>query len=92
MLEEEESREMAPRRAWIFVLVLSALLVGWGLFNYRMIPERQREFDYGVLPDTPAQSMYSTGRPPAPAVAPDQISRLPGATSLPANGPAEGQP
>jgi hypothetical protein len=92
MLEEEESREITPLRAWIFVVVLSALLVGWGLFNFKMIPERQREFDYGVLPDTPAQSEYSTGRPPAPAVAPEQILHLPGATSLPASGPAEGQP
>jgi hypothetical protein len=92
MVEEEESREMTPLRAWTFVVVLSALLVGWGLLNYKLIPERQREFDYGVLPDTPSQSEYSTGRPPAPAVAPDQIPRLPGATSLPASGPAEGQP
>jgi hypothetical protein len=92
MVEEEESREMTPLRAWIFVVVLSALLVGWGLLNYKMIPERHREFDYGVLPDTPAQSEYSTGRPPAPAVAPDQILPLPGATSIPAKGPAEGQP
>ena len=92
MLEEEESREMAPLRSWIFVAVLSALLVGWGLLNYKLIPERQREFDYGVLPDTPAQSLYSTGRPPAAEVAPQQIHSLPGATSLPANGPAEGQP
>ncbi len=74
----------------MILAALSALLVGWGLLNYRMIPERQREFDYGVLPDTPAQSEYSTGRPPAPEVAPDQIPRLPGAT-MPANA-AEGQP
>ena len=92
MVEEEEFREVSPLRAWTFVLLLSALLVGWGLLNYKMIPERQREFDFGVLPDTPAQSVYSTGRPPAPANAPQQIPRLPGATSLPANGPLEGQP
>lgn len=92
MVEEEESREIAPLRAWIFVLVLSALLVGWGLLNYKMIPERQREFDYGVLPDTPAQSVYSTGRPPAPPVAPDQLPRLPGASTLPASNPSEAQP
>jgi hypothetical protein len=92
MLEEEESREITPLRAWIFVVVLSALLVGWGLFNYKMIQERPREFDFGVLPDTPAQSEYSTGRPPAQEVAPEQIPTLPGAASLPANSPAEGQP
>ena len=92
-MEEEESRTVGPIQAWCILIVLSLLLVGWGLLNYALIHERTREWDFGQLPDTPAESVYSTQQSPQPASAPQQVPRLPGVTTtLPASTSAEGQP
>lgn len=92
MVEAEEFRKIRPLWVWTGIVVLSVSLVGWGLLNYALIEDRQREWDFGQLPDTPAESVYSSRVPTQPANAPTQVPRLPGATTLPADTPQERQP
>ena len=90
MVDEEETREVSALGAWIFVVALCALLVGWGLVNYALVREVPRQWDFGVQPDTPGQSASSTAQPPSPTSVPAQILRLPEAATQPASGLREG--
>ena len=92
MVEAEEFRGLSAAKAWLILVLLSLLLVGWGLFNYFLIGQPPRQWDTGALPDTPAKSIYTSQRPPPQPTTPPQIPRLPGATTTPATNPREAQP
>jgi hypothetical protein len=83
MVEAEEYRKIRPVRLWTMVIALSVLLVIWGLINYWLIPDPVRTWNYGVAPDAPSESPYSTELPPPEPVVPVQLPHLPEAPTRP---------
>ena len=75
--ELEEPEGPSARRHWIIILVASALIVGWGLLIHALVKDAPRQWDFGTLPDVPAQSIYSSAPTPQSATPPRQISPLP---------------
>jgi hypothetical protein len=79
----EERRIVKPWKAWGMLIALCGLIVAWGLLNYAIIPDRtaegqaHRQWDYGVLPDAPGQSVYSSEQTPTTLTPPRQFSPLP---------------
>jgi hypothetical protein len=73
----EEHREIGPFWSWAILVLVCLAIVAWGLVNYALIPDRARQWDAGVLPDVPSQSIYSTARPDARAPAAPQMAPLP---------------
>lgn len=63
--------------SWIILVMLCLAILGWGLANYFLISTPKRDWDYGALPDTPAQSIYSTVKPSESVNPPRQIVPLP---------------
>jgi len=86
MHEHEEHREIPQALSWALVIVLTACVVSWCMFLMMMVEDRPREWDFGALPDVPAQSIYSTqpGIPPFdPKNPPQQMPKLPEAKRSP---------
>lgn len=75
----EEEKEMPRFWGWVVITLFSAAIVGYGIATYFLVGDGPRQWDYRVLPDTPAQSIYNTSRPKRPVQAPLQIAPLPGA-------------
>jgi hypothetical protein len=76
--EYEEFTVISPLWSWAFLIAFTALIMGWGMFVEMMVGQEQpRTWDFGVLPDVPAQSAYSTVKPPVEVNVPLQIQRLP---------------
>lgn len=73
----EEEHELPPLWGWVLVVMLSASLVGFGWLVYLIVPDGPRHWDFGQLPDTPAESIYSTETPGATARPRRQLFRLP---------------
>jgi len=73
----EEAESASACWHWVIVLAASALVVGWGLLIYGLVKDRDRAWDFGALPDTPAESIYSTQPVPQPEAPPRQIAPLP---------------
>jgi hypothetical protein len=104
MKQFEEYRQIPDLWSWIVIALIGLSVVGWGLMNVLLVHDRQREWDYGTLPDVPGQSIYSTGQTGGQATPPPQIAPLPPAatrpaatapapTTAPATGPrSEGRP
>ncbi|MBE3070153.1 MAG: hypothetical protein IMZ66_07935 [Planctomycetes bacterium] len=76
MSERDETRGTGNRLAWAIIIAFAAAIVVWGLLNYVLIPDAPRRWDFGQLPDTPGESVYSAA-PPPPAGPPPQIPTLP---------------
>ena len=88
--EKEERRE--GRIGWLVVIGLCTVLILWGLANYRLVKDRPRAWDFGVLPDTPGQSAYSTATPSPTPAGLRQVAPLPEVgTGTPSNA-REGEP
>jgi hypothetical protein len=83
MDERDRESSAGGLRSWIIVILFSAALVGWGLLNFKLIKDvPARQFQYGVLPSAPSESIYSTRT--APEVnenTPRQIAPLPEAVT-----------
>jgi hypothetical protein len=75
--EVEEPEGPSARRHWVVILLASALIVGWGLLIYTLVKDAPRQWDFGALPDVPAQSIYSSAPTPQPETPPRQIAPLP---------------
>ena len=76
--EYEEFTVISTFWSWVLLIAFSALIMCWGMFVEMMAGEDQpRHWDFGVLPDVPSQSVYSTVAPPNDANVPLQIQRLP---------------
>lgn len=74
----DEQRELPSPWEWIIITLLSVALIVFGLVVYRFVLEGPRHWDFGQLPDTPAESIYSTEEPPASTgKLPRQINKLP---------------
>jgi hypothetical protein len=77
----EQVRESSPSglRSWIILILFSAAIIGWGLLNFKLVQDPPvRQFQYGVLPSAPGESIYSTRTaPPVQDNTPRQIAPLP---------------
>ena len=87
----DEHQELPSPWEWVILIVFSASIMGFGWLVYSLVPDGPRYWDFGQLPDTPAESIYSTEQPDLMRKPPQQILRLPEA--LPHNPtPAEQAP
>jgi hypothetical protein len=73
----EEFRAISDTTSWIILILFSLFIIGFGVLIYFLIPDTPRKWDYGVLPDTPAESIYSTVRSPTPQAPPRQLPPVP---------------
>ncbi|MBT1071510.1 hypothetical protein [Pelotalea chapellei] len=78
----DEERELPSPWEWVIITLFSASIVLFGLLVYHLIQEGPRYWDFGQLPDTPAESIYSTKAPPTRTVVPRQMPVLPGSQPL----------
>jgi hypothetical protein len=87
----DEHQELPSPWEWVILIVFSASIAGFGWLVYLLVPDGPRYWDFGQLPDTPAESIYSTEQPNLGRKPQQQILRLPEA--LPQNPtPAERAP
>ncbi len=56
----EEHKEWSTLGSWLFIILLSGGLIGWAMFMMSVVKDVPREWDYGTVPFTPANSVYST--------------------------------
>jgi hypothetical protein len=69
----EQYKRVQPLWTWLAILLLAVLTLGWAMMTHMAVPDEPRHWDFGVLPDTPGASAYSTSAPPAFAPAPPQV-------------------
>jgi hypothetical protein len=82
--EYEEMTFVSSFWSWVFLIVFSGIIMGWGMFVEMMVTTQPSQWDFGVLPDTPSQSAYSTVLPPTEEVnVPYQMTRIPDANLPP---------
>lgn len=77
MARYEEYSEVRQFWAWVIVFGLATLLMGVPMWLHMMVAEVPRQWDFGQLPSTPAESRYTTTEPPNPKAAPRQFEPLP---------------
>ena len=73
----EEEQELPSPWEWVIVVAFSAAIMGFGWLVYLLVPDAPRQWDFGQLPDTPAEYIYSTDEPDLSRKANRQITRLP---------------
>ncbi len=67
ILEHYEEYKVPPQFVgWIILFLFGLSLMGYGMWSHHLVHDPPRYWDHGSLPDTPAQSMYSTMAPPLP--------------------------
>jgi uncharacterized iron-regulated membrane protein len=88
MREYEEYHELSALWGWVLMLLLCLSLIGWALFNYSRVKDRQRQWDYGAVPEAPAGSVFTTSQPAAGPTVQQQIEPLPNKQPLPPPPPA----
>jgi len=93
--EYEEMTFISGLTSWIILIAFSATILSWGMLVKMMVSTQPAHWDFGQLPDTPSQSIYSTAEPqknvtipnfysiPAPQGIPYQIHRIPDANLPP---------
>jgi len=82
----EEFRLVRPLTSWVLIIGLSLGIVVWGILIYFLISDTPRQWDYGILPDTPAESIYSTIKSPTTTTPPRQLPELPEAVPMKKSG------
>lgn len=73
----DEYKVLPPFWGWAILIVFCAMILGYGMWSHHMVQNIKRQWDFGQLPDTPGQSVYSTVEPTV-SEAPRQITPLPG--------------
>jgi len=73
----EEYTPTKPLTSWVILLGVSFAVLALGMFLHAKIPNTPRHWDFGALPDTPAESVYSTSRPNVHSLAPLEIEGVP---------------
>lgn len=74
-----EKKELSSFWSWVIVILFSATIVAFGIVVFCLVRESPRQWDFGALPDIPAQSMYGTHPQPKETAVPRQIPPVPGA-------------
>lgn len=64
MEQFEENKPIGPFWGWAMVCLLTGAIIGWCMFLMMMLDDPARQWDFGALPDVPAQSVYSTSKSP----------------------------
>jgi hypothetical protein len=75
--ELEEYKPAPPTWGWVIIITLSVLTLGWGMVAHMAVPDVERQWDFGVVPDAPGESAFSTVPPPRARVVPPQVELLP---------------
>jgi hypothetical protein len=83
----EEFRQIGHAASWGIIVFLSLAILTLGFIIYAAIPDAPRQWDFGILPDTPAESIYSTTQAAVNVTPPPQIPPLPEATPVPGGRP-----
>ncbi len=78
----EESREVGSFTSWLILIGFCLFLFAWGFLIFFAIKDTPRKWDFGVLPDTPAESIYSTEKSPTTTTPPRQLPELPEAVPM----------
>ena len=76
---------------WLAVTGLTLLVASWGLAIYLLVPDNPPAWEYGVLPDVPGSSIYSTAAAPPPPTTGRQIALPPETLPARTKGPAAPQ-
>lgn len=64
MEQYEENKPIGSFWGWAMVFLLTAAVIGWCMFLMMMVEDPPRQWDFGALPDVPAESIYSTQKSP----------------------------
>jgi hypothetical protein len=86
--EYEELTLISSFWSWVILILFTALILSWGMFVEMMVGVSPPQWDFGVLPDAPSQSAYSTSLPPSDVNVPYQIHRIPDAQLPPGQIPS----
>lgn len=78
----DEHLELRSPWEWVILVVFSASIMGFGWLVYLLVDDAPRRWDFGQLPDAPAESIYSSEQPQRKAQR--QIRALPESVPLPA--------
>jgi len=70
---EGDFKLLPPALGWAAVIVAAGLVITWGVLAKRFIPDRPREWDFGAVPATPGESIFSTELPEQLWPAPPQL-------------------
>jgi hypothetical protein len=81
--EYEEQTIISSFWSWVILIVFPILILSWGMFVEMVVSVGPSRWDFGTLPDTPSQSVYSTSLPPSDVNVPYQIHRIPDANLPP---------
>ncbi len=84
MEHNEENLPAGPWLAWVLLILLTMSILAYGLVMHLTIPDPPRQWDFGTLPDTPAQSVFSTEEPKS---AQDTTPQLPVTARKPSREP-----
>jgi hypothetical protein len=70
----EQFKSVRPLWTWLAILLLAVLTLGWAMMTHMAVPDVPRQWDFGVLSDTPGSAAPSTSVPPVLAPAPPQVA------------------
>lgn len=87
----DEKQELPSPWEWVIIVLFSASIMGFGWLVYLLVPDGPRRWDFGQLPDAPAESIYSTEEAQAGRKPQRQIAPLPEALPLPPAGSKKGE-
>ena len=60
----EENKPIGAFWGWMMVFLLAAGVIGWCMFLMMMVTDPPRQWDFGAISETPAESVYSTLKAP----------------------------
>lgn len=80
----EEKQQLPSPWEWVLLVAFSAAIMGFGWLVYLLVQDAPRRWDFGQLPDAPAESVYSTEQPRKERKPGRQVLTLPEARPLPA--------
>lgn len=90
----DEHQEVPSPWEWVILVLFCGFIMGFGWIVYLVVDDAPRRWDFGQLPDTPAESIYSTEKPNLTKKPRGQVIRLPEAiphSKVPAEKPRESQ-
>lgn len=80
----EEETEISLFWSWVLIILFSACIIVYGMCVHFTIRDVPRRWDFGVLPDTPAESIYSSTPYQKVKEAPPQLPMFPDSYHRPA--------
>lgn len=87
MRDYEEYHTLRAPWGWVLIGLLCLSLIGWAFFNYLLVRNAPRHWDYGSVSEAPSSSIYTTYRPPSGPTSERQLEPLPNRRPLPPPAP-----